>query len=117
MYAYTRRGPASASVVARRNLLAAYIDAAAREWCCREYSPWRAATCAKGNARAVLDRNLLRFCALDQDPRALGVVEAEQSQFGVETVRGSVRQIPGNKLSLGKFDVIYSAGFVRLPGG
>jgi extracellular factor (EF) 3-hydroxypalmitic acid methyl ester biosynthesis protein len=111
VYSYTRRGPAAASVMARRNFLASYIDAAARE---TELPRVLSVACGHlreaQRSRAVLDGSLFRFWALDQDERALAVVDAEQEPFGVETVRGSVRNILTGKKELGQFDMIYSAG-------
>ena len=111
VYSYTRRGPAAASVMGRRNFLATYIDAAARE---KELPRVLSVACGHlreaQRSRAVLDGSLFRFWALDQDERALAVVDAELEPFGVETVRGSVRNILTGKKDLGKFDMIYSAG-------
>ena len=52
------------------------------------------------------------FYGLDQDAQALQVVEAEQAEFGVETVKGSVREVIGERIGFEQLDLVYAAGLL-----
>jgi SAM-dependent methyltransferase len=111
VYGVSSTSPASVSVRARRDLLSAYIDRAAALTERASVLSVAAGHLREGQrCRALARGSIGRFVALDQDPAALGVVEAEQSHFGVEVRLASVRQLIAGSLELDRFDVIYTAG-------
>jgi extracellular factor (EF) 3-hydroxypalmitic acid methyl ester biosynthesis protein len=103
--------PNSLSVLARRRLLAEMIDDVADSVdrpnvlsiACGHL---REAQCS----RAVRDRRIGLFVALDQDLESLRTVDREQCGTGVATVCGSVRSILAGNPSFADLDLIYAAG-------
>ncbi len=61
-------------------------------------------------SRAVLERQVGEFLALDQDVQSLGVIDSEVGHLGVKPVPGSVKSILRNKLRFEEMDLIYAAG-------
>jgi extracellular factor (EF) 3-hydroxypalmitic acid methyl ester biosynthesis protein len=107
----TTRLPNGLSVVARRDYLATNIDQIA----CVSDRP-RILSIACGHlreaqcSRAVQDRSVGEFFALDQDPESLAVVEKEQSAQGVTPVLGSVRSLLRGGMPFSDLDFVYAAG-------
>lgn len=103
--------PSCRSVRARRDLLAAKVDALAGQ----VNSP-RILSIACGHLReaqlsqAVKDRRVGEYVGLDQDEASLEVVQAEQQSQSVRAVKGSVRSLLTGKHDFSGFDLVYSAG-------
>ncbi len=57
------------------------------------------------------------FVALDADTESLAEVASCYGRLGVETRHASVKDVLRRKVRLGRFDLVYAAGFsrVRLP--
>ncbi len=55
-------------------------------------------------------RRFGRFIAFDQDAESLEVVDSAYAKFGVETVRGSVKDLLAKRQTFSDFDVVYAAG-------
>jgi hypothetical protein len=109
IFNYTTLAPAAAGVRARRGFLADLID--------RQAESQRGLTVlsvAAGHLReaeitaAVRRRRLGRFVALDADEESLSTVQRCYGAFGVETVPARISRVLGNRLNLGKFDLVYS---------
>jgi extracellular factor (EF) 3-hydroxypalmitic acid methyl ester biosynthesis protein len=111
LHAWIGRRPAAASVLERRAILAAEIDAAAR----RHEAP-RVLSIACGHLReaqasvAVQSGAISELVALDQDAESLAVVDREQHPFNVRVNHASVRHFVRCGAELGEFDFVYSAG-------
>ncbi len=113
VYAYTVNAPAPKAVRFRRQVLGRLIDETAER-----VGPGQACvvSIACGHLReadlskAVQERKVRHFVAIDQDTDSLALVDNEYSSLGVETRHGSVRQIIGDRLHLPKCDLIYAAG-------
>jgi extracellular factor (EF) 3-hydroxypalmitic acid methyl ester biosynthesis protein len=111
LHAWTDSQPASVSVRERRSLLSAALDAVAEG---RDDA--RVLSLACGHLReaqasdAVRRRAIAELVAIDQDAESLAVVEREQRMFNVRVKRASVKRFVASGLSLGHFDLAYSAG-------
>ena len=95
----------------RRELLAAYLDAAAQ----RKARPDILSVACGHLREAALSRGftshqLGRFVAFDQDQQSLETVASAYVGHDIETICGSVRGLVGGDVSLGAFDLIYAAG-------
>jgi len=103
--------PSCRSVRARRDLLAAKVDALAGQ----VHLP-RILSVACGHLReaqlsqAVKNGRVGEYVGLDQDEASLEVVHAEQQAHSVKTVKGSVRSLLTGKHDFSGFDLVYSAG-------
>jgi extracellular factor (EF) 3-hydroxypalmitic acid methyl ester biosynthesis protein len=103
--------PSCRSVRARRDLLAARVDALAE----RINSP-KILSVACGHlreaqlARAVKEGRVGEYVGLDQDEDSLAVVHAEQQAHAVKAVKGSVRSLLTGRHDFSEFDLVYSAG-------
>jgi extracellular factor (EF) 3-hydroxypalmitic acid methyl ester biosynthesis protein len=102
--------PSARAVRYRRALLARLIDETASKGGGRVFA------LASGHLReaeisdAVRTGALDDFVAMDQDEASLAVVDRDYAPFGVRAIKGSVRQILGNKVNEGQFDFVYAAG-------
>ena len=111
LHSWVGRQPAPLSVLERRTILAAEIDAVAE---CRD-AP-RVLSIACGHLReaqvsvAVQAKAVAELVALDQDEESLALVEREQGAFNVRVERASVRRFVRGGEELGTFDLVYSAG-------
>jgi len=109
-YEINRIGHASHAVRARRRLLARKIDETSE----RVANPY-ILSLACGNLRESLDsfavknKSIGKFVAIDQDEEALAVATETIKDFG-ETIQASFVDIIRNKVTLPKFDYIYSLG-------
>jgi SAM-dependent methyltransferase len=61
-------------------------------------------------SRAVHERRLGRFLAVDQDPKSLAVVQRELVPLGIEAIPGSVKALLKGQLAFSDLDFIYAAG-------
>ncbi len=61
-------------------------------------------------SRAVLERQVGEFLALDQDVQSLGVIDSEVGHLGVKPVPGAVKSILRNTLRFEEMDLVYAAG-------
>jgi extracellular factor (EF) 3-hydroxypalmitic acid methyl ester biosynthesis protein len=99
------------SVRARRDLVASYIDQVAAE-----QPKARVLSIACGHLRegqrsnALVHGELGVLVAFDQDGASLAEVQRDLGRYGVETVRGSVRDLLTGKARYSDFDLVYSAG-------
>lgn len=95
----------------RRDLLAQWLDERAGQM-----TEARVLSVACGHlreahlSRAVQEKRLGEFLALDQDPRSLAVVERELGPLGVKPVAGSVKALLTRQLAFEELDLIYAAG-------
>jgi extracellular factor (EF) 3-hydroxypalmitic acid methyl ester biosynthesis protein len=107
----TTRLPNGRSVIFRRDLLAERINQAAG---LRPRPRILSIACGHlreaQQSRAVMDREVQEFIAIDQDPQSLEVVSREQSSLGVHPVRGTVGEIVRKQLRFTDFDLVYAAG-------
>jgi len=111
LHVWTDHRPAARSLVERRTILAAEIDAVAA----RRHAP-RVLSIACGHLReaqlsdAVQSRAISELVALDQDAESLAVVDREQGELNVRVERASVRRFVKSGTELGEFDLVYTAG-------
>jgi len=111
LHAWKDQRAATRSVVERRSILAAELDAVAA----RREAP-RVLSIACGHLReaqvsdAVQAGAISELVALDQDTESLAVVDREQRAFNVRVKRASVRRFVLSGAELGTFDFVYSAG-------
>ncbi len=110
----TTRGSMGLSVLFRRHLLTAHINEVASS-----RSGFNILSVASGHCREIEDSLLAdprlakagRLVAFDQDPESCETIRKDYASYPVEVVCASVRTIlAGGATSLGKFDLIYSAG-------
>ncbi len=111
IYAYLTQCPSAASVRWRRAFLARLIDETAER-----VSSAEILSIACGHLRestestAVCESRLKRLVALDSDARSLEEVAASKNGWNVECVQGDIKDLLRGRNSLGRFDLIYSAG-------
>jgi SAM-dependent methyltransferase len=111
IFSFMFQDPAPRAVRARRDLLAAYIDAIAT----RIDKP-RILAVACGHLReaqksvAVREGRIGQFIALDQDQASLAVIKCEQETNGVEAIHGSVKSILKGETVFEDLDFVYSTG-------
>jgi extracellular factor (EF) 3-hydroxypalmitic acid methyl ester biosynthesis protein len=111
IYQYLSQQTSTRSLLGRRNLLAQWIDDTAQR--CPEP---RILSVACGHlreahlSRAVQERRLGKFLALDQDVESLAVVGREFGNLGVEKVPGSVKALLKGELRFDGMDFIYASG-------
>ncbi len=111
IFSYTIECKAPAAVRARCTLLAEMIDSLSKE-----ITKPDILSVACGHLReahlseAVRAGNIGRLVGLDQDVQSLALVNKELSEFGIETINGSVKALLSGALTLQKFDFIYSTG-------
>ena len=113
IYFYTVNTPACQAVRRRREIIAAEIDR-----CAARTGAGRAnlLSIACGHLREALlshalnERAIARFVAVDQDEDSLSEIARCYAGLGVETMKGSVRNIIGRKLVFADMDLVYAAG-------
>ena len=111
LYGYEVQMHGSASVRARRDLLAALIDEVAST-----VAEPHVLSVACGHLReaayaaAVRGGRLAAFHALDQDAMSLDVVLRDHGGAGVQPVHGSVRSLLKGTTTFADLDLIYAAG-------
>jgi hypothetical protein len=112
IYTYTTGAPAPRAVRFRRNLIAQTIDRLAETI----PHPLRILSIAAGHLReaeiskAIREKRIGEFIALDRDENCCKIIAQEYSQFGVSAVQGSVRQLLTGKHKIEDFDFVYAAG-------
>jgi len=110
IFKYMGTRPSAKAVRYRRRLLAGLIDRVARKGSASVLA------IAAGHLRevelssAVKNGELAQFVAFDQDEASLAEVQRSYAKYGIQTVRGSVRQILAGKTNLGQHDLVYAAG-------
>ncbi len=111
IFEFTTNTPAPVSVRERRQILAKKIDEISAVT-----QGTRVLSVACGHLReahlstAVQNREIEHFVALDQDPLSLEVVRREFQGLNVEPVCMSVKRLLTDRVDLGAFDLVYSAG-------
>jgi hypothetical protein len=111
IYGHMFEAPAAKAVRARRDILAAHLDAVAA----RIKQP-RVLAIACGHlreaqkSRAVAEGRIGEFVGLDQDRASLALIEQQQSAQGIQAVHGSVRSILKGETVFEDFDFVYSTG-------
>ncbi len=117
IYRYTAAAPAAEGVRARRAFVADLIDYATSQ-----KADQHILAIAAGHLReallssAIRRRRFGRFVALDVDEISLAEVQRQYGPYGVETVPAPFISLIKNKLSIGKFDIIYSTGLFDYLG-
>ena len=112
VHAFTSQSPACVAVRERRDLLAQFVDDVASS----RGGEAEILTIAAGHLRegsmskALKEKTIKRWIALDQDPMSVGAVASEFAGTAVEAVNGSVRTVLTRGQSLGTFDFVYAAG-------
>jgi hypothetical protein len=102
--------PACRAVRARMRITAEKIDQVAAR------SPGRILSVACGHvrearrSRAIVDGQVSRFVALDQDPVTLDRVQRELGPYGVTTEQEDIKNLILKDPDLGEYDFIYSLG-------
>jgi len=110
IFTYMGTRPSAKAVRYRRRLVAGLIDRVAQK------GNATVLAIAAGHLRevelssAVKNGELARFVAFDQDDASLAEVQRSYAEYGIQTVRGSVRQILAGKTNLGEHDLVYAAG-------
>jgi len=61
-------------------------------------------------SRAILERRISEFIALDQDQESLDHIAETYTQHNIRIVNGSVRAVISGAVKLGGFNLIYAAG-------
>lgn len=111
VYGWALQAPAPSAVRARRDILAARIDALAAQ-----VEKPRILSVACGHLReaqksfAVAEGRVGEFFALDQDKMSLALVEREQAAQGIKPVLGSVKSILKGETVFTDLDFAYSTG-------
>ena len=111
IFKFTTSAPASRAVCARRRIIASLIDQIAEQM-----SYPRILSIAAGHlreaalSRAVRERRIKELVALDQDVESLATIKRAYGNYPVETKQGSVKSLLGEKLALGRFDLVYASG-------
>lgn len=114
VFAGTTRGSMGLSVLFRRQLLTACINEVASS-----RTDFKILSVASGHCREIegslLGNPLLakagRLVAFDQDEESCNTIKRDYADYPVDVVCASVRKLlAGGDASLGKFDLIYSAG-------
>ncbi len=112
LYDYTRNASSSVAVRERRDILTRYVDEVAEK-----HAPeTEILTIAAGHlreangSRALAERRIKRWVALDQDPLSVGSIARDFAGSCVEAVDGSVKDILLRSHDLGCFDFVYAAG-------
>lgn len=111
IYQFNFGRPTPKSVRARRDYLATKIDEVAdrfREPCIMSLACGHLREAKL--ARAVVERRVKSFLAIDNDPASLAVVETDFCSYNVSPIAGSVRAILSNKLRVIDTHLIYCAG-------
>ncbi|QLF70046.1 class I SAM-dependent methyltransferase [Peteryoungia desertarenae] len=112
LYDYTKDASSSVAVRERRDLLTEYVDLAADS----SDGDAEILTIAAGHlreaerSRALREKRLKRWVALDQDPLSVGAVSSEYAGTAVEAIDGSVRTVLMRSQKLGMFNLVYAAG-------
>lgn len=111
IYRYLAEQTSSRSLLGRRDLLARCIDAAAEG---RPGAGVLSVACGHLReahlSRAVRERRLGKFLALDQDVESLDVVDRELGPLGVQKVPGSVKALLKGELRFDGMDFVYASG-------
>ena len=111
LYGYEVQMTAAVSVRARRDLLATLIDCVAGEVRAPRVLSVACGHLREGpRSRAVRERRISAFYALDQDERSLNLVAREQGAYGVQPVHGSVRSLLAGDTRFEPLDLVYAAG-------
>lgn len=111
IFKFTTSAPASRAVCARRRIIARLIDQISDQM-----SYPRILSIAAGHlreaalSRAVREGGIKELVALDQDEESLGTIKRAYGNYPVDTKRGSVKSLLGEKLALGRFDLVYASG-------
>jgi hypothetical protein len=110
----TTRGSMGLSVLFRRQLLTAHINEVASS-----RSDFKILSVASGHCREI-ENSLLanseftdsgKLVAFDQDAESCDTVRRDYNQYPIEVVCANIRKLlAGGEKSMGKFDLIYSAG-------
>jgi hypothetical protein len=111
VYHYLSQQASTRSVRGRRDLLARWIDATAERVAHAHVFSVACGHLREAQlSRAVQERRLGRFLALDQDQESLAVVERELGPLGVEAVPGSVKALLKGELRFDGMDFVYASG-------
>ena len=102
--------PSARAVRYRRELLASLIDRTASRGGSRVFALAAGHLREVEVSRAIRERAVRDFVAMDQDDESLAVVRRDHAGLGITAVNGSVRQILGKKVNAGSFDFVYAAG-------
>ncbi|MFE8595432.1 class I SAM-dependent methyltransferase [Archangium violaceum] len=101
----------TASLRGRRDYLARYIDKVSEE---RADARILSVACGhlreSRRSRAVQQRQVGEFLALDQDLQSLGVIDSELGYLGIKPVAGSVKDILRDQLRFEDMDLVYASG-------
>ncbi|WP_052518784.1 class I SAM-dependent methyltransferase [Archangium violaceum] len=101
----------TASLRGRRDYLARYIDKVSEE---RADARILSVACGhlreSRRSRAVQQRQVSEFLALDQDLQSLGVIDSELGYLGIKPVAGSVKDILRDQLRFEDMDLVYASG-------
>ena len=112
LFTYTTATPTCRAVCARRDLLTQTVDTIARN-----VQNARILAVAAGHLREAQQSQALRdgaigaWVALDQDATSLQIAcQADPAGAVIQTVPASIQDVLRNKVTLGSFDLIYTAG-------
>ena len=110
IYFYTTTSPTCRAVRFRRRYMARLIDEVVSN-----VPNARVLSIAAGHLREIelckmLPKDGVSITALDQDESSVAVVSNEYARLGVETIRGTVREILSGRLRLTNFDLVYAGG-------
>jgi hypothetical protein len=110
LFQVTTRSPNGLSVLARRDLIAAKIDAAARRGTPAILSVGCGHLREAQQARSIRPGWNGTFHAIDQDERSVAVVEQELSSFGVQAVCCSIGPLIRGERRLAGLTLSYASG-------
>jgi extracellular factor (EF) 3-hydroxypalmitic acid methyl ester biosynthesis protein len=117
VFDYTTFAPASEGVRSRRGFVASYIDRMVEK-----INRPRILAIASGHLReaslaaSVKRKKFGRFTALDSDGMTLQRVHCDYGWYGVDTVTASIRELITGRISLGRYDFVYSTGLFDYLG-
>lgn len=112
IYEFTSHAPSSLANCDRRDILARNVDeTAARVGHGAEILSFAAGHLREAEvSKALAERKLSRWVAVDQDPLSIAEIKASHADSQVQAVSGSVRDLLARKLDLGTFDFVYASG-------
>ncbi len=111
IYTYTAHAEAAQAVRSRRRLINQQLnELAARKPGAHVLSLACGHLREAQHCSAVLQGQLGRYVAIDQDPESIALIEREMGHLGIETLAGSVRDILKGRIALSGFDYVYAAG-------
>jgi extracellular factor (EF) 3-hydroxypalmitic acid methyl ester biosynthesis protein len=113
IFRFTADGPTALGFRNRRRVVARVVDEVASRHATARVLALDAGHLREADlCRAVQERLLGAYVAVEQDGQALGVLAQDYLSLGVTPVHGSIHDILERRLSHGPFDLVYAASLL-----